>query len=83
MAPKNHARRRSLYQRKSSLDYRVELGFNGLPLDRSAAGGRFGANGSCQCLLTIFVVVSFSPGAVFRGLIAIGVTIVFSDVGSV
>jgi hypothetical protein len=62
-------------------DYRIEA-FEDLFLDRSTLGDAFGANGSCQCLLTILVVASFDLGALFGGIAAMGVTVVLSGPGS-
>jgi hypothetical protein len=75
-------------------DYRVEA-FEDLFLDRSTLGDAFGASGSCQCLLTILIVVSSRLGELFEdeffgsilgtsvsGATAAGVSIVLSFAGS-
>jgi hypothetical protein len=65
------------FVRIRALDYRVEA-FEGLLLDRSTLGDAFGASGSCQCLLTILIVVSAGLGAFFGGTIATAVTVVLA-----
>jgi hypothetical protein len=81
IAPESLIGRKQLREPGMPPGYRDAGGFEDLSFDRSATGFTFGANGSCQCRLTILVVASVCSDLVFGGIIVIGVTTVLSSVG--